>query len=55
MSAGSSQLDAQVISCLQATLNPDESTRRAAEEQLRQLFQHPGKFFSLLHSDHAQL
>lgn len=43
MSAGSSQLDSQVLACLQATLNPDESTRCAAEEQLRQLYQHPGE------------
>lgn len=47
--SGSSQLDAQVLACLQATLNPDEGTRRAAEEQLLQLYQHPGK--SQLHTD----
>ncbi|WWD20442.1 hypothetical protein CI109_104918 [Kwoniella shandongensis] len=31
-------MDAQVLQCLQATLSPEESTRKHAEEQLQQLF-----------------
>ncbi|CAK9782992.1 ARM repeat-containing protein [Cutaneotrichosporon oleaginosum] len=46
MSSGS-DLDAQVISCLQATLDPHEATRRAAEEQLKSLYQHPEGGLSL--------
>ncbi|BEJ11716.1 hypothetical protein CspHIS471_0201760 [Cutaneotrichosporon sp. HIS471] len=39
MSSGQ-DLDAQVIACLQATLDPNEATRRAAEDQLTALYQH---------------
>jgi hypothetical protein len=37
-----SRMDGQVLECLRATLSPDQGTRRNAEEQLKQLFQHPG-------------
>lgn len=37
-------MDGQVLECLRATLSPDQGTRRNAEEQLKQLFQHPGQF-----------
>ncbi|WWC66093.1 uncharacterized protein I303_108715 [Kwoniella dejecticola CBS 10117] len=40
-------MEAQVLSCLQATLNPDESLRKQAEEQLKQLFLIPEGGLSL--------
>jgi len=44
MAATGSSLDQQVRACLDATLSPDEGTRRAAEEQLGQLYLHEGEW-----------
>lgn len=44
MAATGSSLDQQVRACLDATLSPDEVTRRAAEEQLGQLYLHDGEW-----------
>lgn len=38
------ELDQQVLQCLEATLSPEEGRRRAAEEQLKTLYNHPGEF-----------
>ncbi|WWC92624.1 uncharacterized protein L201_007583 [Kwoniella dendrophila CBS 6074] len=40
-------MEGQVLACLQATLNPDEATRKHAEEQLKQLFLVPEGGLSL--------
>ncbi|WRT69867.1 uncharacterized protein IL334_006858 [Kwoniella shivajii] len=40
-------MDSQVLACLQATLSPDEGTRKHAEEQLKQLFLIPEGGLSL--------
>nr|XP_019009559.1 uncharacterized protein I206_06208 [Kwoniella pini CBS 10737]OCF48340.1 hypothetical protein I206_06208 [Kwoniella pini CBS 10737] len=40
-------METQVLSCLQATLNPDEAIRKNAEEQLKQLFLMPEGGLSL--------
>ena len=37
-------MEEQVLHYLQATLSPQEQVRRNAEEQLEQLFLHPGVF-----------
>ena len=37
------KMDQQVLQCLQATLSLQEDVRRTAEQQLRELFLHPGQ------------
>ncbi len=40
-------MDEHVLRCLEATLSPEEHLRRGAEDQLKQLFLHPGEIKAL--------
>jgi hypothetical protein len=40
-------MDEHVLRCLEATLSPEEHLRRGAEDQLKELFLHPGEIKAL--------
>lgn len=51
----SEQLDQQVVAFLEATLSPDYATRTSAEQQISELYNHPGKSSSLSSSNQQML